>query len=275
MTGTLALALLLSGPAAPAGIRWERRFDEALKKARLLKKPLIVDFWADWCSWCHRLDKSTYVDPVVARAAEDFVAVKVNTEGGARETQIALRYDVSSLPTILFLTPSGRQLSRVNGFQGPGQFPSTLQRAKEEAQKVMAWEAALEKNPKDAPALALLGTHLFEQEFYEESRDLLHEAARLDAGQPVGNRRRTRMLLAIIQNYDRRYGQAETLLKEALALKPPGDDEPKLLFILGRTYVSWGRPAEARQAMQQIVDDFAQSPLAQKARETLVVLDHK
>ena len=38
-------------------------FDEALKKARSQNKPLMVDFWAEWCGWCHRLDKTTYVDP--------------------------------------------------------------------------------------------------------------------------------------------------------------------------------------------------------------------
>jgi hypothetical protein len=42
--------------------------------------------------------------------------------------------------------------------------------------------------------------------------------------------------------------------------------------VLGRTYVSWGRHAEGVATMEIIVKEFPQSPLAQKARETLVNL---
>ena len=82
------------------------------------------------------------------------------------------------------------------------------------------------------------------------------------------------MLLAIIQNYDRKYPEAEALLKEALGIKPAGEDEPKLLFILGRTYMKWGRRGRAKM-MQQIVRDYPESPMAQKARETLAALDRE
>ncbi|HSD65446.1 MAG TPA: thioredoxin family protein, partial [Vicinamibacteria bacterium] len=174
MSSALALSLLLAGgarevPASPSppAIKWEKNFDEALKKARKAAKPLIVDFWADWCGWCHRLDRTTYADPWVVRKAQDFVAVKVNTEGSRKELNVALEYQVTSLPTIVFLSPEGRQLYRLNGFQGPGVFPRTLEAVLQVAHRVMSWEEALARNPEDPHALLALGTHLYEQEYLD------------------------------------------------------------------------------------------------------------
>ena len=77
------------------------------------------------------------------------------------------------------------------------------------------------------------------------------------------------------EKWDRRYAEAETLIKEALSLGAKGEEEAKLLFVLGHTYVSWGRRAEGVQTMRAIVQEYPQSPLAQKARETLVNLERK
>ena len=280
MTPALALSLLLAGaarevpvpPSPPAAIKWEKNFEEALKKARKAGKPVIVDFWADWCGWCHRLDRTTYADPWVVRKAQDFVAVKVNTEGSRRELDVAVRYHVTSLPTIVFLSPEGRQVLRLNGFQGPGQFPRTLETALQAARSVIAWEEGVARNPDDARAFLALGTHLYEQEYFDEAREMLQKAVALDAVAGPDERRQARMLLAIIEHVSRNFAEAEKLLKEALTLPSDPDDEPKLLFVLGRTQVSSGRPAEGMATFEAIVREFPQSPVAAKARETLVNL---
>jgi thioredoxin-like negative regulator of GroEL len=270
-----ALTLVLAGTptAAAASIRWERHFDDAVRRARSQNKPLMVDFWADWCGWCHRLDHTTYVDAAVVKLAEDFVTVKVNTESGPRAEAIAVRYDVSSLPTVLFLSPSGRVVLRVSGFQGPGQFPRTLESAREMAGKVMAWEAALERNGADALALLALGDHMYRQESYAEAERLLEKARKVDGALPSPKRKRLRMLLGIMAYYDRRLSDAEDLLKEGLQARPPDDYDPKLLYLLGRAYMAHGKNGDARRSLQSVVEKYPQSHIVQEAREALATLD--
>ncbi len=183
-----------------------------------------------------------------------------------------MRYHVTSLPTVVFLSPEGRQLFRMNGYQGPGQFPRTLEGALQAARTVMSWEEALARDPDDPRALLALGSHLFDQEYFDESRDLLQKAVARDVEAELDERRRARMLLAIIEHVTRNFGEAERLVKEALSLQPGPEDQPKLLFVLGRTYLSSGRQAEGVATFEVIVREYPQSPAAAKARESLVNL---
>jgi thiol:disulfide interchange protein len=122
----LAVALVVAtlgcgrktAPTAPAQaggdarVVWLDNYENALTQAQAEKKPLMVDVMADWCSACKRLDAEVFSRADVAAAAGKFVAVKVD---GDKRPELKKRFEVSGYPTIILLTPEGKELGRVRG----------------------------------------------------------------------------------------------------------------------------------------------------------------
>jgi len=105
--------------AGGAGITWVTSFDEALEIARSKNRPIMIDFYTDWCGWCKTLDNTTYSHAAVVAKANDFVSAKIDADA---QRAVAARYRVGAFPTILFVDPGGRELHRVIGFRPPEDF---------------------------------------------------------------------------------------------------------------------------------------------------------
>ena len=82
---------------------------------------------ADWCVWCKTLDSTTYKDSAVVKlVGEKMVPLKVDVDHGGREA--ARRWGVSGLPTILILSPEGKELGRIPGYLKARDFLSEVRR---------------------------------------------------------------------------------------------------------------------------------------------------
>ncbi len=104
----------------PSGIAL---LDDALAQARRENKPLILDFHAEWCAPCRRMEKTTLADARITTLLKQTVFVRVDTDANP---EVARKLGVVGLPDIRFVAPTGQILRQLRGFQDAEPFAAAL-----------------------------------------------------------------------------------------------------------------------------------------------------
>jgi thioredoxin:protein disulfide reductase len=99
-------------------------------KAASDDKPVMMDFYADWCVACVELDKNTYNQSEVLTRAEKFLCLKMDfTRQNDWSKQMTQKYQVKGMPTVIFFTPKGEEIERFTGFKEPKGVAEIMDRA--------------------------------------------------------------------------------------------------------------------------------------------------
>jgi thiol:disulfide interchange protein DsbD len=116
-----------------SAVQWASYSPSAIEAAKVAGKPAIIDFFADWCAPCKRLDEETFTDPRVAEQFKSFVAVKANLtrEDDPQVSALRRQFDVHGVPVIVFLGPDGqeRRELRLNDWVPPEEFLALMKKA--------------------------------------------------------------------------------------------------------------------------------------------------
>src|ERR687885_1822876 len=95
----------------------EQSFEQEVLQS---EKPVIVDFWAEWCGPCHAV--APVLDKIVAERDGELKLVKVNID---EEQELAMRYGVQSIPTMI-LFKNGEPAAAAIGAQPKGALERAL-----------------------------------------------------------------------------------------------------------------------------------------------------
>jgi thiol:disulfide interchange protein len=89
-------------------------------------RPCLVFFTAHWCTYCRRMEATTFNDPAVVQSAHEFLCILVDAD---QEPEICRRLQVSGYPTVELISTSGASLGRLTGWQSPASMMHSLQAA--------------------------------------------------------------------------------------------------------------------------------------------------
>ena len=94
-------------------------------------KPVMLDFYADWCVSCKEMERYTFTDSRVQQRLADMVKVQADvTESSPEHKALLQRFQLFGPPGIIFFDRDGRELTteRVIGFQTAEKFAAVLDR---------------------------------------------------------------------------------------------------------------------------------------------------
>jgi thioredoxin-like negative regulator of GroEL len=147
-------------------------YSVALQSAGLAGKPLMIDFYTDWCPHCKEMDR---IVAQIPDTMNKFVYIRINAE---RDIPLAKRFRVDGYPTVVFLKPDGSEFHRWSGaYQTRQDMTTVLLSVLKKAGPIepvnpSAQQAQTATAPPDSPADAQLKKALRD---YSLGRD--HQAA--------------------------------------------------------------------------------------------------
>lgn len=106
--------------------------DLAVSQASQEGRPVMIDFYADWCTSCKEMEATTFLDPVVQRALSGAVLLRADvTANDANDRALLKRFDIYGPPTIAFYGRDGRERSRfrVVGYMNSREFAAAVRAA--------------------------------------------------------------------------------------------------------------------------------------------------
>lgn len=113
------LTRLCVPPGAP------KFFVDAIEEAGAAHRPIILDFWAEWCAACLRLKHETLDHPDVARVLSAVEVIYVDLD---KYPELGEAYGVAAMPDVFFIDRTGHIVDRLQNFEPPKEFVARVRK---------------------------------------------------------------------------------------------------------------------------------------------------
>jgi len=263
---TIVLLFTILAPAwSVEQIPWNRNYDQAVALAKKNSQPIFVDVYAEWCAWCHVLDKEVYTDPKFITFMKGFVTLKADAEDNKDGTKLAEKYNVDGLPTLLVIDPSGSLLLKITGFR----------RANELVDSIGSTLTLLErekKNPQDVQASVKLAD-LYLDGMMFDAAETRYQRVVSATGVTPQQKEKALFSLALTQYYQQKLDASLVNLNTYYANYKGGKSEEDALLLLAQINVEKKSNVVARKYLQEFLAKYPKSKNASRVKQVLTSID--
>lgn len=256
LAAALALALAPQTFAGP----WLKSIAPAQKVAKEKNQLILVDMYADWCGWCHRFEQEVFPAEAFQNATDDLVLLRLNTEDKGEGTNLARRYNVSSLPTFLLLAPDLSIAGIIRGYAPATEFVKMLKDTEDKYTvflKRVKNEASLAK---DYPGRLELAKEFISRSAYDKSEARLRKLM-TEKGVPPSIRDEAYYQLAMSFAMQTKYDQGLKTVRELTAVSKAGDSVERSRLLAGQIYLQQGNLLGAANEFRNFKKTYPKSPL--------------
>ncbi|MHB0970880.1 MAG: thioredoxin family protein [Thermoanaerobaculia bacterium] len=244
----------------------------AQKQAKQKNQLIFVDLFAEWCGWCHRMEKEVFPSEPFQKATSDMVLLRLDTEDRKEGTQFAQKFGVNQLPTFMILTPDLTVAAIIKGYAPPQPFADRVGKAVKEHHAFLARaknEAAIARDPRKRLDLAIE----FENRFaYTDAEARLAKLAS-EPGIPAAIRDEAFYHLATVQVNQKKFNEGYATIRRFQTLKSKTEWVERTEFLVGRIYVEQGKYREALAELRKFKTTYPASPLSRHAEYMIPQLE--
>ncbi len=135
-----------------------KSFEEILKLAQKDKKKIVVNVYADWCSWCKKMERETFPNQEVQKELKrNFYFYRMNGESndivefdGRKWTkaQLTKAFGIRGFPATIFLNYNSQPITVLPGYVDASTFATILKYIGDDVYTKMTFEDFMKKNKK-------------------------------------------------------------------------------------------------------------------------------
>ncbi len=141
-------------------VEWGSQLDEGLAAAQAGNRLVLVDFSADWCPPCKKMDEDVWTDAsLAALVRQRVVPIRIDFDA---EKKLVRRYKVGAIPTMIWADPWGNELGRQMGYVGAGTMTAVIEGLPADFGPVAAFHDLAERSAEPAAPLVRIAS------FYRE-----------------------------------------------------------------------------------------------------------